>query len=793
MAFPLLYVVLSLSLGIFSASFLQLPVSFWLALMGFCLIGSWGLVAKRKNPVHTFWGILLSCFFLGGGLLTLAHGRYQTNALTQLKTEDYLDFQGTLYKSPVHGYDRNFLYLRVEKTFLYGRTEKMQGYLRISFAPSANNQKTRHLMVGDQVRISARISDKSGSANFQEDQKNFGLKAEKIHSLAFTKSPQLIETLAVGSRFAPGRIVAQLRRSLQKRIEAHFWSSDANRITVRGAILEALLLGQRGRLAPDIHRNLQASGLYHLLAISGAHVAIICFFLFQFFKILRVPKRISYLLLVVFLGFYAMLVEGRPSVIRATLMTGMYLLGKYFWKDINLLNTLSLSALVLLVMNPFNLFTLGFQLSFTATLAIILFFPHVIRHLPQFPLRLNELFAVTLTAQAGVLPIVAAGFNRITLSAFLLNFAALPLLFFIMAAGFLFLPLSFVCAPLAELWSQGLGFGVDLLLVVARLSTGPLAFLSYRIPTPHAWTSLGYFLSGLLLLLPSRHRWQRSITMGSFLVFLGILLSYPFSPSSGYLRVTFLDVGQGDSILIEFPGREKMLVDGGGSNYGTFDVGEHIVSPFLWRKGIKRIDFLVSTHPHPDHLRGLQAVLRNFRVGEFWEAFSYPENPVYRETVQFLPPELTIRKLYRGDVFTRGTVRIEVVHPQRSRSFTSGDSNDLSLVLRIRDHKTAFLLTGDIEIPAENDISDAGCSVEAHVLKAPHHGSRSSSSWKFLQAVSPHILVISVGKNNRYNFPDPLVLQRYAQIGARVYRTDRDGAIEITSRPQGCFVRTARK
>ena len=488
-----------------------------------------------------------------------------------------------------------------------------------------------------------------------------------------------------------------------------------------------------------------------------------------------------------------MLVEGRPSVIRATLMTGMYLLGRFFWKDIHLLNTLSLSALVLLVMNPFNLFTLGFQLSFAATLAILLFFPRVIQYLPKLPLKLGELFTVTLVAQAGVLPIVAAGFNRITLSAFLLNFAALPLLFFIMAAGFLFLPLSFVCAPLAELWSQVLGFGVDLLLAVSGISTGPLAFLSYRIPTPHAWTSLGYFLSGLLLLLPSRYKKQRFFTVGSFLAFMGILLSYPFSSTSQHLRVTFLDVGQGDSILIEFPGRKKMLVDGGGSNYGTFDVGERIVSPFLWRKGIKNIDYLVSTHPHPDHLRGLQAVLRNFRVGEFWEAFSYPENPVYRETTQFLPPGLPIRKLYRGDIFTRGTVRIEVLHPQRSRFLSSGDGNDLSLVLRITDHKTAFLLTGDIETPAEKDILGSECPVEATVLKAPHHGSRSSSTQEFLQAVSPHILVISVGRNNRYNFPDPLVLQRYTKIGARVYRTDREGAIEITSQPQGWFVRTARK
>jgi competence protein ComEC len=288
-------------------------------------------------------------------------------------------------------------------------------------------------------------------------------------------------------------------------------------------------------------------------------------------------------------------------------------------------------------------------------------------------------------------------------------------------------------------------------------------------------------------------------------VFTGFLISYPFPSSSPHLKVTFIDVGQGDSILVEFPGRQKMLVDGGGSHYGSFDVGERIVSPFLWDKGIKRIDYLVSTHPHPDHLQGLQAVMRNFRVGEFWEAHSYPDDRTYTAALQALPARIPIRKLFRGDILHLGKVRIEVLHPPESQPPSAAYSNNASLVLRISDRNSAFLLTGDIEAPAEKDIlvySRVSHRIfdlkyhpilRAEILKAPHHGSNSSSTWEFLQAVSPHILIVTAGQNNRYNFPHPQVLDRYAALGAAVYRTDLNGAVEITSTAQGCLIRTGRR
>jgi competence protein ComEC len=185
--------------------------------------------------------------------------------------------------------------------------------------------------------------------------------------------------------------------------------------------------------------------------------------------------------------------------------------------------------------------------------------------------------------------------------------------------------------------------------------------------------------------------------------------------------------------------------------------------------------------------------MKNFQITEYWEALSYPEDPYYVKAMQTLPKDIFKRKLLRGDVLNLDGIWIEALHPQSSPAPDSALSNNLSLVLRISDHRTSFLLTGDIEASAEQEILSWAQPLQAAVLKAPHHGSNSSSSLEFLQAVSPQILVISVGRYNRYNLPHPQVLERYASIGAKVYRTDRQGAVEITSGPNGCTIRTSRK
>jgi competence protein ComEC len=254
--------------------------------------------------------------------------------------------------------------------------------------------------------------------------------------------------------------------------------------------------------------------------------------------------------------------------------------------------------------------------------------------------------------------------------------------------------------------------------------------------------------------------------------------------------LTFLDVGHGDSILVEFPGREKMVVDGGGLPVGTFDIGENVVSPFLWGKGIRTIGTLVLSHPHPDHRNGLPSIARNFRPREFWEAAPGAEDPGAEALRKALGPALRLR-LKPGDERTIGGVRIEILAPDEEDSSRTGAENERSLVLRLTYGSTSFLLTGDIAASAERRLAGSGRAIRTDVLKSPHHGSRSSSSPEFLDSVSPRIVVISVGRDNRYGLPDPGIVARYEERGIRVLRTDRDGAVEIASDGERLSIRTA--
>ncbi|MEA3420056.1 MAG: DNA internalization-related competence protein ComEC/Rec2 [Acidobacteriota bacterium] len=789
MQFPLFFLVISLAAGILLSSLFFISIPAAISALLISLASTWLFFLFRKNK-SAFAFLLLTVLFLGSTLHTSRNRAFKDNPLHKFKSTAYSDFIGSLYKSPSRGNNRDFLFLKVEKVVFNNKEEKIKGNLRISIPLSSGTSSLRSLLVHDKIKVSAKITPLKDFQNFNPSSLKEYLKNQNIHNRAYSKSPLLVEKIKSGNKYSILRIISFLRLKFLQKIEEHFTYETEKSLSSQGAILEALLLGERGRIPDSISRTFQNSGLYHLFAISGAHIAIISFLFFSIFKIIKIPTRLSYILLIVFLIIYALLVEGRPSVIRATIMTLAFLFGKLIWKDVNLINTISMSAFFLLIINPFNLFALGFQLTFAATLSIILFLPKIIKYLPRFPLKISELFAISFTAQLGVLPFIARAFNRVAFSSLILNFAALPLIGVIMACGYIFLPLSFLSASLARIMVKVISYLISLLITTSHLFDS-LAFISYRIPTPRLLTIICYFVFLFLLLLPSRIKKQKLIFSLCFIAAFVIIIIYPFKSNSKTLKFTFIDVGQGDSILVEFPGRKKMLIDGGGFPVGTFDIGERVVSPLLWRKGIRKIDYLILTHAHPDHLNGLKAVVRNFKIGEYWESVSPLQDKTYTSFKKSLSPLVILRKMFRNQILIENNVRIETLHPQEAKSDVLFANNDQSLVLRFVYGKTSFLLTGDIEIESENDILQTEQEISSQVMKSPHHGSNSSSSMAFLKKVSPAIVVISVGEGNWYGFPSSEVLKRYNEIGSKVLRTDINGAVEISSDGNHISIRTA--
>jgi competence protein ComEC len=557
------------------------------------------------------------------------------------------------------------------------------------------------------------------------------------------------------------------------------------------------------------------------------------------------------------LAAYMGIVENRPPIFRAALMAGIYLFARLLYRRMELLNVASLSALAILAVRPSEIGDASFLLSFSAVALIgalaapwnaqtsepylrglehledvtrdashpprVIQFrielraatarlaarlpsgvPALGRHLVRDPLRvalyLWDLAVISLVLQLGMLAPLAYYFHRVTLAGPIANIPAVLLTGLIVPIGFFTLTTSLLwhrlAIPLARL--------LALLLTSLDASVQWFArwrLASYRIPGPPLYLIVAFAVCSALLAAAIRSRrrvWQWMGT-GALMAIAVVIALYPFSPRQNGkdLEVTVLDVGQGDSLFVAFPGRHTMLIDGGGAlesfhergMRSGIDTGEEVVSPYLWSRGLKRIEVVALTHAHQDHLGGLPAILENFRVDELWVGHDV-ESAAYQNILALAAARgVRIVHVKAGNSFTRGAVSGSILWPEDT-SEERAAKNDDSVVIRLTDGSRSLMLPGDIERPSERQILADDPPLSADFLKVAHHGSRTSTIDAFLSAVNPAFAAISSGKDNSFGHPSPDVVERLESAGVRVYRTDRDGAITVTTDGRALSVTT---
>ena len=386
--------------------------------------------------------------------------------------------------------------------------------------------------------------------------------------------------------------------------------------------------------------------------------------------------------------------------------------------------------------------------------------------------------------QAGFALVIAIYFHRVSWSGIFANLILLPLTALLIPAGFLVLAASLVSSSVATLGGGVLGVLVSVLQWMATW-TASLTWLTRRVPTPPVWLSVCFLalLVCLAILADRRSRWTWAGTCG-LLVLCALLTFAPFAPAlqPGKLEVTVLDVGQGDALFVAFPDGKTMLVDAGeGPSVNEsmqpvgLDLGESVVSAYLWSRRIQSLDIVVATHAHWDHIGGMHSVLRNFRVGEIWLGPG-GGSPIRTEFEEFASARsIPIRRLAAGATVNVGAAQAEVLWPGADWVPTRNENND-SLVLRLGFGRRHMVLPGDAEATVERRLVRAGIPLRSDVLKVPHHGSNDSTSALFLETLAPGFAVISVGANRQYGHPRPETRERLRLAGVRTYRTDQDGA-----------------
>ncbi len=665
------------------------------------------------------------------------------------------------------------------------------------------------------------------------------VKASRVEQLA--SSPQKWTYADLLCRIHAARHWASGRMETYAHSYANHLLPGAARLNEADAgMLNAMLFGDRALLTHSLRLGFERTGSFHLFVVSGMHVALLAGGIFWIATRLRLREWLATSLTLLLTAAYAIFTGFGAPVQRAFAMTAIFLLARLLSRERSVLNALGAAALGVLAWSPRGLFEASFQMTFLVIVAIggiavplgeRSFLPYAraarkigdrwldvalpprpaqlrvmlrlwgdaladalgwrVRGLPAASLRWMfwavELALVGVVAEMVMILPMALYFHRATI--------------FALPANMLSIPLVAVLAPLAILtflaslvspWLALAPGGVTALLLHGIVAViGGISHVraaDARIPAPVWWIALAALVAWAFCCWAVRrsNRWALIASAVLPLTALAVLWPEPARFSLGELEVTAIDVGQGDSLLICGPAGETMLLDAGGPTGAVketadatsrFDVGEEVVSPFLWSRHMRRLDVLALSHAHSDHMGGMAAVMRNFRPRELWVSTD-PDSAAYRgllaEAAQL---GILVRHLHAGDTLPWAGTILDVLAPEPAYRNGFAPANNDSLVMRLQYGKASVLLEGDAEAASERSIVASGRLGPVTLLKVGHHGSRTSSTDAFVQAAAPRDAIVSVGKGNTFGHPRGEVIQRFAAEGTHLYRTDEFGLV----------------
>lgn len=562
-------------------------------------------------------------------------------------------------------------------------------------------------------------------------------------------------------------------------------------------LLIGMLLGEKSFIPPHLKEVFAEAGIMHILAVSGLHVGIIAMALLALLSMLKLPKKLKLFSLILILITYASITGFRPSVLRATIMFVLLIGGKLINRSRNLNISLFFAAFLILLLNPLTLYDAGFLLSFIVTFSIINLSPVLQGLFSKIVVWIKNPLAVSTAAWIGIFPLSAYFFSKVSIISIISNIFIIPLTGIAVILGFVTFFIGMMSISLAGIIAKINYLVLNLITLIAKsFSSIPFAFI--YVAQPAVMVIILYYLTVFLIIeifykkTLSLKIMKKTVLIVLSVTFLIIIVQL-FYPTDN-LKVNFINVGEGDCILIEAPNNVNILIDGGGTPQSDFDVGSKVVIPYLRRKGINKIDLLILTHPHLDHLEGLLPVLKEFKVDMVLDSGLTCDSSEYKEFISLiLKKGIPYHKAKAGDnLIFSNNLEIFLLNPLYDSDFyEESDFNNASIVVKLFYKNADFLFTGDIEDAAEKKLLAWDNILKSDILKVGHHGSSTSTNLEFLDKVDPSIAVITVGKN-RFGHPSQKIIERLEDKNIQIYRTDEDGTVIIRTNGQEYWIRTLR-
>lgn len=558
--------------------------------------------------------------------------------------------------------------------------------------------------------------------------------------------------------------------------------------TVR-PLLKAVLLGNKSELDPDTRNQFARAGLSHLMAVSGMHVGFILLPIWLLIPLFWTTKRARPVGLVIIVGvlvFYAGVTGFTSSVSRASITAALLAFGKLFQQNRDSVNTTGIAAWFLLILDPQSLYQIGFQLSFSAVLVILVVGP-VIRDILPSRIRFHmigsviQFLGISLIVQVGLFPILAQNFGEFSVAGPIANTAGVPLTQFLFIWSLFAIPLSFLLDSVQPWIMLPVEWALHALLWLSEfVGTSEAAWIEVKSLPPAIHLIWMMIVGTLGSILIGGLRWKWMIGLLITLVLSGSL-QLTENRRPGLLDIIVLDVGQGDAVLFRTPDNKTILYDTGVWSPG-YNSGASVLVPVLKSMNVERIDAVIVSHPHADHIGGLLALIESMEIGTIYQSdFDYGSGIFRGYMLAASRKGIPIHTVQKGDILeVCETLRIFILHP--GNEHYGRDPNAWSVVARVLYGETSFLLTGDAEHIAEQAlVQHFGTTLRSSWLKAGHHGSKTSSTDRFLSYVDPDFIAVSLGFRNRYRHPHLEATTRLASTGARVSYTSLDRALWYTS------------